>query len=263
MVMGTGQKSRDAIRLHARLHFAGALAPGRVRLEGDAAHYLRHVLRLNPPQRIGLFNANDGEYAARLHGFDKKGADIDIEERVRAPKPDSTDIWLVFAPIKRAHQEFQAQKATELGASALWPVTTARTNVERVNEKRLAAIATEAAEQSERLSVPQIKPTATLAAVLANWPKERQMLLCDETGGGEPLAPFLAAQDLAKPWAILTGPEGGFAPDELALLRRHAFVRPVGLGPRVLRADTAALAALAVFQALAPDAQQAPRFDSN
>jgi len=261
--MGTGQKSRDANRLHARLHFAGALAQGRVRLAADAAHYLRHVLRLNPAERIGLFNAQDGEFAARLAAFDKNGADIDIEERVRAPKPDATDVWLVFAPIKRAHLEFQAQKATELGASALWPVTTARTNVERVNEKRLAAIAAEAAEQSERLSVPAIKPAATLAAALANWPQDRQMLVCDETGGGEPLASFLANRDLAKPWAILTGPEGGFAPDELALLRRQAFVRPVGLGPRVLRADTAALAALAVFQALAPDAKQAPRFESN
>lgn len=261
--MGKGSSSSIAERLHARLHFAGALTKGHVRLDADAAHYLRHVLRLNPQDRIGLFNASDGEFAARLRGFDKKGADLEIEERVRAPKPDASDVWLVFAPIKRAHLEFQAQKATELGASALWAVTTARTNVERVNEKRLAAIANEAAEQSERLSVPTIKPTATLAAALANWPQDRQMLLCDETGGGEPLAAFLAGQDLAKPWAILTGPEGGFAPDELALLRRQAFVRPVGLGPRVLRADTAALAALAVFQALAPDAKHAPRFESN
>jgi 16S rRNA (uracil1498-N3)-methyltransferase len=254
--------ARAAQRPAARLFHAASLAPGETTLDANAAHYLRDVLRLAPGQYVALFNAQDGEFAARIESFDKKAAHLFVEDRLRAPAADGADVWLVFAPIKRAHLEFQVQKATELGASALWPVYTQRTNVERVNEARLAAIATEAAEQSERLSVPAIRASVSLAAALAQWPGDRQMLVCDETGGGQALGKFLADQDLAKPWAILTGPEGGFAPEELALLRKQSYVRPVGLGPRVLRADTAALAALAVFQSLAPDADRPPRFQS-
>ncbi|MCA3261258.1 MAG: 16S rRNA (uracil(1498)-N(3))-methyltransferase [Telmatospirillum sp.] len=251
-----------AQRPAARIYRAATLAAGETALDAAAAHYLRDVLRLVPGQIVALFNAQDGEYAARISSFDKKGAHLVVEERLRAPEADGADIWLVFAPIKRAHLEYQVQKATELGARLLWPVYTQRTNVERVNEARLLAIATEAAEQSERLSVPAIRPPADLAAALAQWPSDRQILLCDETGGGQALGKFLAGQDLAKPWAILIGPEGGFAPDELALLRGKSFVRPVDLGPRVLRADTAALAALAVFQAFAPDADRRPNFQA-
>jgi 16S rRNA (uracil1498-N3)-methyltransferase len=229
-------------------------------LEGGPAHYLRNVLRLPPGSLVALFNERDGEFAAEIVAFSKTRVELAPKGRLRAPAAPATDVWLVFAPIKRAHLEFQVEKATELGASALWPVTTRRTNVERVNLERLAAIATEAAEQSERLQVPKIHPNATLDKALANWPRGRQLIVCDETGGGEPLARFLAKEDLAKPWAILTGPEGGFAPEEFEILRRQPFVRFVGLGPRVLRADTAALAALAVFQSLAPDADRPPRF---
>ncbi len=254
----TGAAQRPA----ARLHRAAAIAAGETALDAAAAHYLRDVLRLVPGQTVALFNAQDGEFAARIASFDKKAAHLVVEARLRAPEADGADIWLVFAPIKRAHLEYQVQKATELGVRLLWPVRTQRTNVERVNEARLLAIATEAAEQSERLSVPEIRATASLAAALAHWPNDRQILLCDETGGGQALGKFLAGQDLAKPWAILIGPEGGFAPDELALLRKQSFVRPVDLGPRVLRADTAALAALAVFQAFAPDADRRPHFQS-
>ncbi len=258
--MANAKHSGDTDRLRARLYRAENLAPGAAGLDLAAAHYLRDVLRLAPGMRIGLFNARDGEYAARIASFGKKGAAVTLEERVRGPERPDGDVWLVFAPIKRAHLEFQVQKATELGVSALWPVTTKRTIVERVKPERLAAIAAEAAEQSERLSVPEIKPAATLTAALAAWPKNRQMIVCDESGGGRPIAQALAGEDLSKPWAILTGPEGGFSPEEFALLRNCAFVRPVGLGPRVLRADTAALAALAVFQSLAPGATHAPRF---
>ena len=257
-VLDTGAARRPA----ARLYHAGAIAVGETTLDAAAAHYLRDVLRLAPGQTVALFNAQDGEHAARIDAFDKKSAHLVVEERLRAPASDGADVWLVFAPIKRAHLEYQVQKATELGVQVLWPVRTQRTNVERVNEARLSAIATEAAEQSERLSVPEIRACATLAAALAQWPADRQILLCDETGGGQALGKFLAGQDLAKKWAILIGPEGGFAPEELALLRKQSFVRPVDLGPRVLRADTAALAALAVFQAFAPDADRRPNFQT-
>jgi 16S rRNA (uracil1498-N3)-methyltransferase len=250
-------------RPRARLHADADLTAASLVLEGGQAHYLKNVLRLSPGAHVALFNARDGEFAAEIVAFAKTRVEFAMRGRLRAPRKPATDVWLVFAPIKRAHLEFQIEKATELGASALWPVTTRRTNVERVKPERLAAIATEAAEQSERLDVPQILPTATLDRALANWPQGRQLVVCDESGGGDALAAVLAKEDLTKPWAILTGPEGGFAPEEFAILRKCAFVRSVGLGPRVLRADTAALAALAVFQSLAPDAAQRPRFQQD
>lgn len=249
---------RPRARLHAPVDLTGTTA----RLEGGQAHYLRNVLRLPAGSVVALFNARDGEYAAEIADYGKHSVDFAIRARRRRPAP-GPDLWLVFAPIKRAHLDFVAEKATELGVSALWPVLTRHTIVERVNEDRLRATATEAAEQSERLSVPEVKPCVTLVQALANWPKGRNILLCDESGGGNAIAAVLAKEDLTEPWAILTGPEGGFAAEELDMLRKRADVRPVGLGPRVLRADTAAIAALAVFQSLAPDADQKPRFESN
>ncbi len=250
-------------RPRARLHVDADLTAGALALDGGPAHYLKNVLRLPTGAVVALFNARDGEIAAEIASYSKTRVEFVPRGRLRAAAKAASDVWLVFAPIKRAHLEFQIEKATELGASALWPVTTRRTNVERVNAERLAAIATEAAEQSERLDVPQILPTATFDRALANWPAGRQLLVCDESGGGEALAAVLAKEDLTKPWAILTGPEGGFAPEEFASLRKCAFVRFVGLGPRVLRADTAALAALAVFQSLGPEAARRPRFENN
>ncbi|MBI1245974.1 MAG: 16S rRNA (uracil(1498)-N(3))-methyltransferase [Alphaproteobacteria bacterium] len=250
-------------RPRARLHADAALDAPSVVLDGGAAHYLKNVLRLPAGTIVALFNARDGEYAAEIVSFSKSRVELAPRGRLRAPMKAASDVWLVFAPIKRAHLEFQIEKATELGAAALWPVTTRRTNVERVNVERLAAIAKEATEQSERLDLPEILAPATLDRALANWPAGRQLIVCDETGGGAPLAAFLAKEDLTKPWAILTGPEGGFAPEEFTVLRKQPFVRFVGLGPRVLRADTAALAALAVFQSLGPDAARKPRFQQS
>ncbi len=246
---------RPRARLHAQADLTGAGA----RLEGGQAHYLRNVLRLPAGSVVALFNARDGEYAAEIAAYGKHSVDFAIRAQRRAPMREP-DLWLVFAPIKRAHLDFVAEKATELGVSALWPVITRHTIVERVNEDRLRATATEAAEQSERLGVPEVKPCVTLSQALANWPKDRNIVLCDEGGGGNAIAAVLAKEDLTKPWAILTGPEGGFAAEELDMLRKRADVRPVGLGPRVLRADTAAIAAIAVFQSLAPDADKKPRF---
>jgi 16S rRNA (uracil1498-N3)-methyltransferase len=204
-----------------------------VRLEGGPAHYLRNVLRLPTGSLVALFNARDGEHAAEILEYGKGRVDFALRGLRRAPAPEP-DLWLVFAPIKRAHLDYVVE--------------------------RMRATATEAAEQSERLGVPEVKPCVTLSQALANWPKDRNIVLCDESGGGNAIATVLAQEDLTKPWAILTGPEGGFAAEELDMLRRRSDVRPVGLGPRVLRADTASIAALAVFQSLAPDAGRKPRF---
>lgn len=244
-------------RIETRLYVPTSLAVPTLGLEADRAHYLRHVLRLEKGARVAVFNARDGEHAARIEGFGKGWCTLAIEEKRRNPVPEP-DLWLVFAPIKRARLDFIVEKATELGVSGLWPVYTQHTIVGRVNEERLTATAIEAAEQSERLSIPEIFAPVKLDEALARWPKDRRLIFCDESGGGGPIADVLTGQDLTQPHAILTGPEGGFARGELDAVRKLPFVTPVGLGPRVLRADTAALAALAIFQALAHDRLGSP-----
>jgi len=159
---------------------------------------------------------------------------------------------LVFAPIKRARLDWLIEKATELGAAALLPVWTAHTQAERLNLDRLQACVVAAAEQSERLSVPEVRPPERLDRLLAAWSGERRLIVCDESGAGEPIAGAMARL-AGNPLAVLVGPEGGFAETELDHLRKLAFVSRVGLGPRILRAETAALAALAVVQAVAGD----------
>lgn len=244
-------------RIETRLYVPSSLAVPSIGLEPERVHYLRNVLRLDKGARIAVFNGSDGEYAARIEGFGKGWCTLAVEEKRREPVPEP-DLWLVFAPIKRARLDFIAEKATELGVSGLWPVYTQHTIVTRVNQDRLLATVIEAAEQSERLSIPQIFEAAKLSDVLARWPKDRRLIFCDETGGGGPIADVVAKQDPLEPRAILIGPEGGFARAELDALRELPFAVPVGLGPRVLRADTAALAALAIVQALAHDRRGSP-----
>jgi 16S rRNA (uracil1498-N3)-methyltransferase len=169
-----------------------------------------------------------------------------------AKQSETPDIWLVFAPIKKTPADYVVQKATELGARALQPVFTRRTIVTRINAERMRANAVEAAEQSGRLTVPEIREGVTLDRLLKNWPQERRLIFCDEAGEAPAIADALKNAH-AGPWAILTGPEGGFDPAERESIRSQPFVVPVSLGTRILRADTAALAALSVWQALAGD----------
>jgi len=253
--MGTG--AMGEIRVETRLYGEGELSAGReLGLDHTRAHYLRSVLRLQQGARVAVFNARDGEWLARIDGLGKGWCSLAVEGQRRAPAAEP-DVWLAFAPIKRARIDFLAEKATELGCSVLQPVLTRRTAVSRVNLDRLAANAREAAEQCGRLGVPEVREPLALPALLADWPADRRLLLCAESGTALPIAEALTAAS-AGPWALLTGPEGGFDQSELDALLDLPFVTPVGLGPRLLRADTAALAALACWQAVLGDGRLRP-----
>jgi 16S rRNA (uracil1498-N3)-methyltransferase len=255
-----GQKEPGQV---TRLFVTAALGDGaEIELDEDATHYLRNVLRLAPGERVGLFNGRDGEWSAELTGLSKRAARLQLRERTRAQSRES-DLWLVFAPIKRQRIDILAEKATELGVAALLPVFTARTVMTRVNLDRLAAHAKEAAEQTERLTVPVIREPRTLDKLLAEWPASRRLLVCAEAGPARPILDALGeltrdVRNRTQSWAIMTGPEGGFTASELDALGKLPFVTPVGLGPRILRADTAAIAALAIWQALVGDGRDRP-----
>ncbi len=230
-----------------------------VELDADRAHYLRDVLRLAAGATVLLFNGHDGEWRGAIESVGKRAVTLRVDSQTR-PQEREPDLWLCFAPVKKARLDFIAEKATELGASVLQPVMTKHTAVTRVNLGRLRANAIEAAEQTERLTVPEIREPVTLERLIAAWPRDRHLLLADESGGGAPIAQCLGGlEPAAAPWAVLTGPEGGFAREELDAIGSLPNVHPVGLGPRILRADTAIVAALAVWQAVLGDWRDAPR----
>jgi len=235
-----------------RLHVDAPLGEG-VRVVPDAgqSHYLLHVMRAKAGDAVSLFNGRDGEWRARVADITKRSCVFVCEAQI-AKQSETPDIWLVFAPIKKTPADYVVQKATELGVRALQPVFTRRTIVTRINEDRMRANAIEAAEQSGRLTVPEIREAMTLEKLLAQWPRERRLMFCDEAGEAPSIAEALKNAP-AGPWAILTGPEGGFDPAERESIRSRSFVVPVSLGERILRADTAVLAALSVWQALAGD----------
>ncbi|HWF65619.1 MAG TPA: 16S rRNA (uracil(1498)-N(3))-methyltransferase [Rhizomicrobium sp.] len=235
-----------------RLFVAVALEPGgTVTLDGGQSHYLLHVLRAKAGDRVLLFNGRDGEWQAEIAATAKRGVTVALRAQT-APQTEVPDVWLVFAPVKKTPSDYLVQKAVELGVRKLQPVFTRRTIVTRLNQERLKANAVEAAEQSARLTVPEIGEAMTLEKLLDNWPRERRIFFCDEGGNAKPLAQAAREAEMG-PAAILTGPEGGFDPGERENLRGRAFVMPVTLGPRILRADTAALAALAIWQSVRGD----------
>lgn len=235
-----------------RLFVPAPLAAGeQIMLSPPQAHYLRHVMRVGAGDAVALFNGTDGEWRATVGLIGKRAAEATVEKQLR-PQTADVDVWLMFAPIKRHAIDMLVQKATELGAARLLPVTTRRTVSERVNVDRLRAIAVEAAEQCGRLSVPDLAAAQALDRAVDGWPDGRVLVFCDETGG-RPLTEALADRGAAQQAAILIGPEGGFEPGERDWLRDLPFVMPVSLGPRILRAETAALAALALWQAICGD----------
>jgi len=234
-----------------RLHVDADLGSGaRIVPDEGQTHYLLHVMRAKAGDRLNLFNGRDGEWLARIAEVSKRACALECERRT-APQTNVPDLWLCFAPIKKTPADYVVQKATELGVRVLQPVFTRRTIVGRVNLDRMRANAIEAAEQSGRVSVPQTREPLALDKLVGAWPAERMMIFCDE-GGAPPMAEALRTLPLG-PAAILAGPEGGFDPAEREMLRAQAFVVPVSLGPRILRADTAGLAALAIWQAVLGD----------
>ena len=235
-------------KIVTRLHVDEPLSKGTsVGLDHDRAHFLRTVLRLKPGALIALFNARDGEWRARIDGLGKDWCSLSVLDQSREGE-ETPDIWLIFAPIKRARLDFLVEKATELGCARLLPVFTRHTAVDRVNTERLRANVREAAEQCERLSLPEVSDPLALDQLLADWPEERRILYCAEAGEAQPISECLADLQPGSSWAILVGPEGGFSGEERSGLSHLSFCTAVSLGPRILRSDTAALAALACWQ---------------
>jgi 16S rRNA (uracil1498-N3)-methyltransferase len=242
---------QDDSDIAARLFVTAPLTPGAtVLLDSDQVHYLRSVLRLGPGDALALFDGRAGEWLAAIETLGKHAGTARLERQTRI-QVEEPPLWLLFAPVKRTAIDLIVEKATELGATRLMPVITRRTNVARVNTERLRAVAREAAEQCRRLGVPDIAEPERLDQALAAFPADRRLLLCDESGAAPPIKDVLAQGP--APLGILIGPEGGFAPDELDGLRKLPFVSPVSLGPRILRAETAAFSALAIVQALTGD----------
>lgn len=210
------------------------------------ANYLFNVMRLSVGDAVAVFDGRNGEWRARVVEAGKRGGLLLCEEQT-APQVAPPDLWLLFSPIKKARTDFIVEKAAEMGAARICPVQTAFTNAERIRQDRLQAHAVEAAEQCGGTFVPEVAELQKLDTMLADWPEDRQIIFADEAlvGAREAMA---RAPDASK-WAILIGPEGGFSDAERARLRGLPFVTPVSLGPRILRADTAAVATLALWQA--------------
>ncbi len=234
-----------------RLFVEDRLAEGAVlTLEGAPANYLGAVLRLGAGARVKLFDDRTGEWLAEIAEGGKKRISLHVLERLREREP-VPDLWLLFAPIKRGRIDWIIEKATELGVARLVPVLTRRTIVDRLNLDRLRAHAIEAAEQCERTALPELAEPQKLEKVLAAWPPDRTLFFADEGGGDA----FAAS---SGPAAILIGPEGGFTDGERAAIRAVPAARPISLGPRILRADTAAVAAISLWMAAAGDWSQSP-----
>lgn len=228
-----------------RLYVEHPLGAGNsVPLDRDQANYLFNVMRLNVGGRVSLFNGRDGEWQADVIDAGKRRGILRCDTQSK-PLQMPPDLWLLFAPIKKARTDFIVEKAAEMGAARIIPVQTDYTNSERIRQDRLQAHAVEAAEQCGGTFVPEVSELKRLGTVLSDWPDERNLMFCDETL-------FDQKQSLnsvkSGPWAILIGPEGGFSDPERAQLHAMPRTTAVSLGPRILRADTAAVAAMTLWQ---------------
>ncbi len=247
-----------------RLHVTQSLSQGAsIAPAAEQARYLTAVMRQAVGDNVLLFNGADGEWRARLSEVSKRGCVLVAEEMTR-PQSAGPDLDLIVALVKRARLETIVEKATELGVRRIRLITTRRTNADHTNVSRLQAIATEAAEQTGRMEIPEVVAPERLERLLDGWGGERALMFCDEAGD-DPQAQWGGEQGRARParealqdaapgaWAVLIGPEGGFAPEERQRLRGLEHVTPVTLGPRILRADTAAISALTLWQSVLGD----------
>lgn len=221
-------------------------------LDEGQSRYLTSVMRKSAGDEVALFNGRDGEWRAVVTTVGKRAVTLEAKALLR-PQEIGPDLDLVIALVKRARLEIIVEKAAELGARRVRPVITERTNADHTRVDRLQAIAVEAAEQTGRLDVPQVCEPVKLERMLAEWDPARRLLFCDEAGDAPPVLQALPPQGGGEPWAILVGPEGGFSPRERDTLRAVPFATPASLGPRILRADTAAISALTLWQAAAGD----------
>jgi 16S rRNA (uracil1498-N3)-methyltransferase len=233
-------------RAKIRLFVDAPLGEGQsILLNRDQANYLFNVMRLGVGAFVSVFNGTDGEWQAEvIEATKRKG--IMVARSQSLPQLNPPDLWLLFAPIKKARTDFIVEKATEMGAARICPVNTDYTNSDRIRLDRLQAHAVEASEQCGGTFVPPVDELAKLSSVLDNWPTDRRLLFCDEKKVGETVADLAVETD--KKWAILIGPEGGFSDAETNRLKSLSFVSSISLGPRILRADTAVVAALTVWQ---------------
>lgn len=235
-----------------RLYVDSPLMEGvRIVMTADQAHYLVNVMRVAIGDELLLFNGEDGEWRARVTAAGKRAGELELVEPARC-QVVGPDLDLVVALVKRARLETIVEKAAELGARRVRLVITERTNADHTRVERLQAIAVEAAEQTGRLEVPAIEGPQKLGELLGAWPAERPLMFCDEAGDAPPALDALAGC-AAGPWGVLIGPEGGFSASERALVRALPQAVPVSLGPRIMRADTAAIAALTLWQAALGD----------
>ncbi len=232
-----------------RLFVDQRLEAGPLRIDGPAAHYLVSVMRMAPGDPLKLFDDQTGEWLAIAAQVGKRDLNVDVSTCLRAREP-VPDLWLCSAPLKKGRVDWLAEKACELGVDRLVPVLTQRTIVDRPKLDRLRSHMIEAAEQCARTALPALAEPVKLAALLRDWPAGRALFFADETGGVPALK---AMRSRPGPAAILIGPEGGFTSDEREAIRAHPQAVGVGLGPRILRADTAAAAAVSLWMAAAGD----------
>ena len=234
-----------------RLYFPGKLSVKHaVQLENKQVHYLTNVMRKKKDDTVLLFNSVDGEYLAKISQIYKKYISLTIVKKIRDLEAE-IDLWILFAPVKKSPTEHIIQKSTELGVSKIFPIITDRTITKKINLKRMQDIAIEASEQCERITIPEIFDLKKIKELIESWDKKRIILYGDETIRKRDEIKFDFQKLHSKPLgAILIGPEGGFSNDEANYLRQKSFIKPINLGPRILKSDTAVISTLVLWHCL-------------
>lgn len=252
--MPRSHKTLPRIYVTQNLSSAQAEFVDEVLLDRDQMHHLVHVLRRGEGDECVLFNGRDGAFLARIAEIRKKQTRLELTQKI-AEQPPASDLWYGFAPIKSGRLDYMVQKATEMGAGVLQPVRTQFTQAGKLRTDKMVSHTIEAAQQCEVLALPRVEAEISLENLVARWPENhgnRQLIFADEErASASPVETVRALKE--QPVGVLIGPEGGFSPQERELLAGQAFVHPVSLGPRILRADTAAVAALALVQAIIGD----------